>query len=134
MISVVSLAESLTHNGTFSFLCKNFNQNHDIAELLCWNCPCFLKVFLFCWWFTYWVYFHYVCHKNDISFNRAEEELKVELKVEELNKEAEAEHNKRQQEATKKYEEAKKNLEAAGAEFVSREEFDKLKAKKTGGA
>ena len=69
-----------------------------------------------------------------LSPTRAEEELKVQLKVEELNKEAEAEHKKRQDEATKKYEEAKKNLEAAGAEFVSREEFEKIKAKKTGGA
>ena len=54
-----------------------------------------------------------------------------------MNKEAEAEYKKKQDEAVKKYEEARKNLEAAGAEFVSREEFDKLKAdnsKKTGGA
>jgi len=62
------------------------------------------------------------------AIKKAEEELAQQRKVDELNAKAKADYDKKQEEATKKYEEAKKMLEDSGAEFVSREEFEKLKA------
>ena len=52
------------------------------------------------------------------------------MRAEKLNAEIEEKHRLAQEEANKKFEEAKKRLEDTGAEFVSNEEFDKIKAQK----
>ena len=55
--------------------------------------------------------------------------------MEQVNAELEAAHKKKQDEANEKFKSAKAALEANGAEFVSNEEFAKLKAdKKAAGA
>ena len=59
----------------------------------------------------------------------------AQLRLEKINKEIEAAAAKKQEEAQKKFESAKKVLEESGAEFVSNEEFAKLKkASKSAGA
>ena len=50
--------------------------------------------------------------------------------MEQVNAELEAAHKKKQDEANEKFKTAKAALEANGAEFVSNEEFDKLKEQK----
>ena len=55
--------------------------------------------------------------------------------MEAVNAEIEAAHKAKQDEANEKFKTAKAALEANGAEFVSQEDFDKLKAdKKAAGA
>ena len=51
-----------------------------------------------------------------------------------MNADIEAAHAKKQKEANDKFEAAKASLEKNGAEFVSQEEFAKLKASKAAGA
>jgi len=51
----------------------------------------------------------------------------MQLRVDKLNKEAEEQLKAKQEEAVKKVQQAKEALEANGAEFVSQEEFAKLK-------
>ena len=62
------------------------------------------------------------------AIKRAEEDLKLQLQAEQLNKEAEAELLKIQAEAVARAEKAKLDLERSGAEFVSNEEFERIKA------
>jgi len=50
--------------------------------------------------------------------------------MEQVNADLEAAHKKKQDAANEKFKQAKAALEANGAEFVSNEEFDKLKAEK----
>jgi len=59
--------------------------------------------------------------------------LEEQLRIEKLNKEIEEKHKQKQAEAIKKAEEAKKRLEESGAEFVSNEEFAKIKEAKARG-
>merc|ERR1711892_1019178 len=61
---------------------------------------------------------------------KAEEDLNEQLRVEKLNAEIEEAHQQKQADAQSKFEEAKKKLEESGAEFVSNEEFAKVKAAK----
>ena len=56
--------------------------------------------------------------------------MKEQLRMEQVNAELEAAHKKKQDEANEKFKTAKAALEANGAEFVSNEEFDKLKEQK----
>merc|ERR1712117_701790 len=64
------------------------------------------------------------------AIKKAEEELKEQLRMEQVNADLEAAHKKKQDAANEKFKQAKAALEANGAEFVSNEEFDKLKAEK----
>ena len=52
------------------------------------------------------------------------------MRVAQLNAEIEEAHKQKQADAQTKFEEAKKTLEDSGAEFVSNEEFAKVKAAK----
>merc|ERR1712226_1327591 len=67
------------------------------------------------------------------AIKKAEDELKEQLRMEQVNAELEAAHQKKQKEAQDKFEAAKAALEADGAEFVSQEEFARLKANKKSG-
>merc|ERR1712203_183265 len=69
------------------------------------------------------------------AIKKAEAELQEQLRLEKINKEIEAAVAKKQEEAQKKFDTAKKVLEQSGAEFVSNEEFAKIKkASKSAGA
>ena len=67
-----------------------------------------------------------------ISYTSNFSGLQDQLRAEKFNKEIEAEVKRRQDEANKQFEEAKIALEKSGAEFVSREDFEKLRASKSG--
>merc|ERR1711892_1156380 len=64
------------------------------------------------------------------AIKKAEEDLNEQLRVEKLNAEIEEAHQQKQADVQSKFEEAKKKLEESGAEFVSNEEFAKVKAAK----
>jgi len=64
------------------------------------------------------------------AIKKAEEELQEQLRKEAVAAELEAAHQKKQAEVQGKFEEAKKKLEESGAEFVSNEEFAKIKSEK----
>ena len=68
------------------------------------------------------------------AIKKAEAELAEQLRIEKVNADIEAAHAKKQKEANDKFEAAKASLEKNGAEFVSQEEFAKLKASKAAGA
>merc|ERR1712013_628701 len=59
------------------------------------------------------------------AIKKAEEELKEQLRMEQVNADLGAAHKKKQDAANEKFKQAKAALEANGAEFVSNEEFDK---------
>ena len=59
---------------------------------------------------------------------KAEAELQEKLRLEKLNAELDEKHRQKQEEANKRFEEAKARLEESGAEFVSNEEFNKIKS------
>merc|ERR1712129_518716 len=62
------------------------------------------------------------------AIKKAEEELKEKLRMDAVNAEIDAAHEEKQKQANDKFEAAKAALEKDGAEFVSQEEFDSLKA------
>ena len=64
------------------------------------------------------------------AIKKEEEELAEKIRAEKLNDEIKEKHRLAQEEANRKFQEAKKRLEDTGAEFVSNEEFDKIKAQK----
>ena len=64
------------------------------------------------------------------AVRKAEKELQEQLRQEKINKDIEAAVAKKEQEARESFEQAKEQLEESGAEFVSKEEFDKMKSKK----
>jgi len=66
------------------------------------------------------------------AIKKAEEELAEKLRAEKLNAEIEEKHRLAQEEANIKFQEVKKRLKETGAEFVSNEEFDKIKDKEIG--
>ena len=66
---------------------------------------------------------------DDFVVRKAEEELQKQLREEQFKKEIEAEVAQKQKEAEEKFEQAKKKLEDSGAQFVSNDEFEKLKSK-----
>ncbi len=65
---------------------------------------------------------------------KAEKELADKIRAEKLNEEINEKHRLAQEKANEKFQEAKRRLEDTGAEFVSNEEFDKIKAQKKAGA
>jgi len=66
------------------------------------------------------------------AIKKAEEELAEKLRAEKLNAEIEEKHRLAQEEANIKFQEVKKRLKETGAEFVSNEEFDKIKDQEIG--
>jgi len=64
------------------------------------------------------------------AIRQAEEGLREKLRSEKANAEIDAKIKLRQEEADKKFKEAKILLEQSGAEFVGREEFEKLREEK----
>ena len=66
--------------------------------------------------------------KEKEAVRKAEEELQKKLREEQFKKDIEAEVTQKQKEAEEKFEQAKKKLEDSGAQFVSNDEFEKLKS------